>query len=98
MEEIQLIEHVVLAEFDIDTGSTVRYQYPSENSVLPPGVSNDWLAENMLPEGLHNRAEDWTYMFLNRESPFAHEVYRDVNRLDKFLFEMIRVRDVIAAQ
>lgn len=43
--------------------STVRHAYP--RSV--PGVSDDWFAEHMLPEGAHNHALDWTVMFLNRD-------------------------------
>lgn len=66
-----IIDHVVLAEFDIDTGSTVRYQYPEE----VPYCSSDWLAENMLPEGVHNRDEDWTYMFLNRKCRRIDQIY-----------------------
>ncbi|CAN0444908.1 unnamed protein product, partial [Hapterophycus canaliculatus] len=43
--------------------STVRHAYPSS----VPGVSDDWFAEHMLPEGAHNHALDWTVMFLNRD-------------------------------
>ena len=46
-----LISYIVLAEFDIDMGSTVRNQYPSP----VPWVSADWLAEHMIPEGAHLR-------------------------------------------
>jgi hypothetical protein len=59
----KLCDYIVLTEFDIDTGSTVRHQYPEKIE----GVAEDWLAENMLPEGAHNRDEDSTYIFLNRE-------------------------------
>jgi len=55
-------EYVVLSEFDIDSGSTVRHQYPTKI----PGVKEDWLADSMLPEGAHNCEEDATYIFLNR--------------------------------
>ena len=57
-----IVDYIIVAEFDIDTGSTVRHQYPADI----PSCTADWLAENMLPEGVHNRNEDWTYMFLNR--------------------------------
>lgn len=57
-----LCEYIVLAEFDIDTGSTVRHMFPSPI----PNYAADWFAENMLPEGVHNRSIDYTYMFLNR--------------------------------
>lgn len=43
--------------------STVRHAYPTS----VPGVSDDWFAEHMLPEGAHNHALDWTVMFLNRD-------------------------------
>ena len=58
----KLCLYVVLAEFDINTGSTVRHQYPAP----VPGCSDDWLAEQMLPEGVHNRDIDTTYIILNR--------------------------------
>lgn len=60
---LPLIDYVFLAEFDIDTGSTLRLQYPSpiEN------YKADWFAEHMLPEGAHNRVLDYTYMILNRD-------------------------------
>ena len=60
-----LVDYIVLAEFDIDTGSTVRHQYPSNI----PGYKVDWFAEFMLPEGAHNREMDYNYIFLNRDAP-----------------------------
>ena len=57
-----LVDYVVASEFDINEGSTVRHQYPE----AIPFVSADWLAENMIPEGIHNREMDVTYIFLNR--------------------------------
>lgn len=59
----KVCDYIVLAEFDIDTGSTVRHQYPCAF----PDIKEDWFAENMLPEGVHNRAVDYTYMILNRK-------------------------------
>ena len=41
-----MVDFIVLAEFDIDSGSTIRHQYPSQI----PNYREDWLAENMLPE------------------------------------------------
>jgi hypothetical protein len=61
----KLVEYILLAEFDIDTGSTLKIQYPSRID----GYSDDWFAENMLPEGAHNRDADLTYLLLNRASP-----------------------------
>ncbi|RYG69024.1 hypothetical protein EON64_03745 [archaeon] len=65
----QLVDFVLLAEFDIDTGSTLRHQYPSNI----PGYNADWFAEHMLPEGVHNRTTDYTYIFLNRQGSILDE-------------------------
>ena len=64
----RICDYIVLAEFDIDTGSTVRHQYPSKI----PNYPDDWFAENMLPEGAHNRQIDYTYMFLNRNGDIVN--------------------------
>ena len=67
----KICNYIVLSEFDINTGSTVRHQYP-----LPiPHVKEDWLADSMLPEGAHNRDEDVTYIFLNRNQRRLDEDY-----------------------
>ncbi|KAN0065157.1 hypothetical protein ACQY0O_001654 [Thecaphora frezii] len=50
---------VLLAEFDIDKGSTLSHQYPA-----PTGYDEHMLAELMLPDGTHARVEDWTVFFL----------------------------------
>lgn len=49
----------LVAEFDIDKGSTLSYQYPA-----PSGHDEHMLAELMLPDGVHARSEDWTVFFL----------------------------------
>ncbi len=49
----------ILAEFDIDRGSTLSHQYPA-----PTGYDEHMLAELMLPDGVHARTEDWTFFFL----------------------------------
>ncbi|SJX63499.1 uncharacterized protein SRS1_14255 [Sporisorium reilianum f. sp. reilianum] len=49
----------MLAEFDIDRGSTLSHQYPA-----PTGYDEHMLAELMLPDGVHARTEDWTFFFL----------------------------------
>jgi hypothetical protein len=61
-EHHPLVDFVLLAEFDIDTGSTLRHQFPHP----VPDCKADWFAEHMLPEGAHNREFDYTYIFLNR--------------------------------
>ena len=75
-----LVDHILLAEFDIDTGSTVRHQYPEPVD----GYKNDWFAELMLPEGAHNRERDWTYIFLNRNKTQLDEVRIIFNALSSF--------------
>ena len=67
----KLCDYIVISEFDIDTGSTVRHQYPEKIE----GVTEDWLAENMLPEGVHNRDADSTFIFLNRDKLRLDEDY-----------------------
>ncbi|BFZ60701.1 hypothetical protein YB2330_001743 [Saitoella coloradoensis] len=57
------VSHIVVAEFDIDAGSTVSHQYPA-----PVGYEDGQLAELMLPDQAHTRSEDWT-IFLLRIPP-----------------------------
>ncbi|KYR01730.1 hypothetical protein DLAC_01741 [Tieghemostelium lacteum] len=61
------VEYILLAEFDIDVGSKVKYQYP-----CPTGEDEAVLAEFMLPDGAHKRSDDWTVFFLNRPDPDGH--------------------------
>lgn len=68
-----LISYVLVAEFDIDTGSTLRHQYPS----VIPGYTPDYFAESMLPEGAHNRDQDFSYIFLNRKSTLITDAEND---------------------
>eukprot|EP00727_Mastigamoeba_balamuthi_P005535 m51a1_g1600 hypothetical protein (842) ;mRNA; r:168490-171977 len=55
------VEFLLLAEFNILTGSTVKHQYPRRI-----GVDDQMLAEFMLPDGAHKREDDCTVFFLNR--------------------------------
>ena len=85
-----MIDFIILAEFDIDTGSTVRHIYPHDKS---DELDRDWFANYMLPEGVHNRNQDWTYILLNRNSKYIHENhwthpyndFNDHNDSDKYL-------------
>ena len=87
-KEAKLCDYIVVSEFDIDTGSTVRHQHPENID----GVTEDWLAENMLPEGVHNRDFDSTFIFLNRDgrrldedwliNPSVHAIPHDHNDLN----------------
>ncbi|RKP27902.1 docking domain of Afi1 for Arf3 in vesicle trafficking-domain-containing protein [Syncephalis pseudoplumigaleata] len=56
------VRYILLAEFDIDRGSSLAHQYPE-----PTGADENFLAEQMLPDGAHLREEDWTVFFLNRK-------------------------------
>jgi hypothetical protein len=57
------VSYILIATFDIDKGSTLTDSYPTNIG----GYEDNTLAELMLPEGAHNRKEDWTYFFLNRK-------------------------------
>ncbi|KAE8184473.1 hypothetical protein CF336_g7788, partial [Tilletia laevis] len=65
---------VLLAEFDIDKGSTLAHQYPA-----PIGHDDHILAELMLPDGAHARSEDWTIFFLKQTSPRSRQKHASVN-------------------
>ncbi|CAO1612702.1 unnamed protein product [Parajaminaea phylloscopi] len=53
---------VLLAEFDIDRGSTLSNIWPDGGVV--EGHDHHTLAELMLPDGAHARSEDWTVFLL----------------------------------
>ncbi|ETW77958.1 hypothetical protein HETIRDRAFT_388025 [Heterobasidion irregulare TC 32-1] len=55
---------VLLAEFDIDRGAQLTYQFPQ-----PLGSDEGLLANLMLPDGAEKQLEDWTIFFLN-QTPF----------------------------
>ncbi|KAI0319503.1 spindle pole body interacting protein [Amylostereum chailletii] len=55
---------VLLAEFDIDKGAQLTYQFPQ-----PLGTDEGLLANLMLPDGAEKQLEDWTIFFLN-QTPF----------------------------
>ena len=57
------VEHLLVAEFDIDRGPTMAHQYPK-------AVDSDvtQLAELMLPDQMHVRTEDWTIFFLRSKA------------------------------
>lgn len=58
------VDVVLYAEFDIDKGSTLRESYPTFFS----HYSAEFFADVMLPEGVHNREDDFTIFFLNRKT------------------------------
>ncbi|KAL6073369.1 Spindle pole body interacting protein, variant 2 [Balamuthia mandrillaris] len=65
------VHFLVLAQFDITTGSSISQQYPEPVTCkeFPNAGSacEQFLAEMMLPDGLHKRDDDWTIFFLNRD-------------------------------
>ncbi|KAI9281016.1 docking domain of Afi1 for Arf3 in vesicle trafficking-domain-containing protein [Sporodiniella umbellata] len=58
------VEYILLAEFDIDKGASLKHQYPNET-----GTDEHILSELMLPDGAHLRSEDWTIFCLNQLTP-----------------------------
>lgn len=57
---------VLLAEFDIDRGSTLAHVYPNKDLVKEH--DDHTLAELMLPDGAHARSEDWTVFLIKNPS------------------------------
>ncbi|WVQ71892.1 hypothetical protein IAR50_001434 [Cryptococcus sp. DSM 104548] len=64
--EEEAVHFCLLAEFDIDAGATLAYQYP-----YPMGTDEHQLAELMLPDGAHLRPEDWTVFYLGQTAANA---------------------------
>lgn len=60
------VHALLLSEFDIDRGSTLRATVPPEFISALPTEANV-IAECMLPEGGHNRSSDTTVFIFNRE-------------------------------
>ena len=63
-----LIDYILLAEFDVDAGSTLRHSYPCAIRGLPPSLEGR-LSELMLPDGAHLRATDETSFLLHGALP-----------------------------
>ncbi|KAI3660415.1 hypothetical protein MP638_002498, partial [Amoeboaphelidium occidentale] len=64
------VEAILVADFDIDIGSSLSYCYPSEflpNVKRYNKITDQYLAELMLPDGAHLRDEDWTFFYLNQK-------------------------------
>ena len=58
----------MVASFDIDRGPIMEHQYPGAIS----GDEN-MLAELMLPDQAHVRAQDWTLFFLHKDAEVEEE-------------------------
>jgi len=76
------VDYVLVAEFDIEKGSTVSFQYPA-----PTGTETNILAELMLPDGAHNRDQDWTVFFLNQSLPDS--VHKEQKKENKTNFKKL---------
>lgn len=59
-----LVEYIVLAEFDIDLGSTTRIQFPTN----VPNIDAGMLSDYMIPEGSHKFGVLNTYFTVGRKS------------------------------
>ncbi|TFY64753.1 hypothetical protein EVJ58_g2407 [Rhodofomes roseus] len=59
--DAQHCSFVLLADFDIDRGALLTYQFPQ-----PLGTDEGLLANLMLPDGAERQPEDWTIFFLNQ--------------------------------
>ncbi|KAI8851201.1 docking domain of Afi1 for Arf3 in vesicle trafficking-domain-containing protein [Chytridium lagenaria] len=69
------VDHILVAEFDIDRGAQLTFQYPYDT-----GTDPHVLAELMLPDGAHLREEDWTMFFLNQRTPNQNDAVPTVQR------------------
>ncbi|KAF9201755.1 hypothetical protein BGZ49_008030 [Haplosporangium sp. Z 27] len=81
---------ILLAEFDIDQGSVLTHQYPTDIT-----SDNHVLAELMLPDGAHLRAADWTIFFLNRAKPApwnGNKAWTDSDNENPLLYVLNLVR------
>ncbi|CCJ29531.1 unnamed protein product [Pneumocystis jirovecii] len=71
------VDYILVAEFDIDRGPTISQQYPhtiGSDTKYPFQTTQSntnflrLLAELMLPDQAHMRAEDWTIFFLHKDT------------------------------
>ncbi|KAI0226105.1 hypothetical protein L0F63_004883 [Massospora cicadina] len=62
------VQFIFLAEFDIGKGASLTHQFPSKT-----GMDEHVLAEMMLPDGVHQREEDWTIFFLNQSASHTYD-------------------------
>jgi hypothetical protein len=56
-------------EFDIDKGNTLSSVFPSDFDFKQFAQTN--IADLCLPDGAHIHTEDWTYLFLHKNSTSA---------------------------
>ncbi|OAD65380.1 hypothetical protein PHYBLDRAFT_26314 [Phycomyces blakesleeanus NRRL 1555(-)] len=97
MSSFDHVQYILLAEFDIDKGASLKYQYPNET-----GTDEHILSELMLPDGAHLRAEDWTIFCLNQMIPDP-ETEQDVLRSDNekpllYVLNLVRTKHDVTAR
>ena len=73
----QHVEYILVASFDVDRGPVMEDHFPGAIS----GDEN-MLAELMLPDQAHVRAEDWTIFFLHKDTS-EEERLRDEWRAER---------------
>lgn len=82
------VEYILVASFDIDEGSIMEHQYPA-----PIGGDEHMLAELMLPDGAHQRSQDWTMFFLHKETSEEEQAELDARREKRALEQRGRRAD-----
>ena len=71
------VEYILVAGFDVDRGSVMEHQYPGPVG----GDEHDtMLAELMLPDQAHVRAQDWTIFFLHKDAVDEEDEVRPKRR------------------
>ena len=64
-DHVPIISYILVSEFDILKGSTLKASYPSSI----PNYEDNFFSNLMLPEGAHHHEEDTTIFFLHRHGP-----------------------------
>ena len=64
-DHVPIISYILVSEFDILKGSTLKASYPSSI----PNYKDNFFSNLMLPEGAHHHEEDTTIFFLHRQGP-----------------------------
>ncbi|KAI8885694.1 spindle pole body interacting protein [Backusella circina FSU 941] len=86
-ENAQHVQYILLAEFDIDKGASLKYQYPTET-----GTDEHILSELMLPDGAHLRAEDWTIFCLNQMIPDPENEAKENENPLLYVLNLVRTK------
>ncbi|KAI3406149.1 hypothetical protein KGF56_000991 [Candida oxycetoniae] len=82
------LSYIVTAEFHIDKGPLLVYQYPNEI----PGLKNLYfLPELMLPDQIHKRSEDYTLFLLyrNKDGEFQYKFDKDTCQSEPYFLYTI---------